>query len=133
MALVTEKSTPWRWNIIAHPEFKINLTFLYMHARVASQCTPLQAMVIGGSVTPQDEVAHYLLGMYCPDFPIRSFYSSQNVIQVWLRLAPQHILRFREPRFLSNYAKVSFKYEIHDNVVPVGSDQISKPPMEHND
>ncbi len=108
MALGMERSDPWRWTIRAHPEFTINLTFLYMHVAMASQCTTLQAMVIGGPLTLHKTV-------YCPEFPIMSFYSFQNVILVLLRPASQYLVRFYEQHFFKNYANFSFVYQIHDN------------------
>ncbi len=112
----SETSAVWRWTIKVHPEFKINLTFLHMHVAMTSRCTTLRAMVIDRSHIVHSNMAKGLIGWYCPEFPITSFYSSQNIMHILLRPASQNLMRFYENRYVfENYANVSFIYQIHDN------------------
>ena len=105
---------PWNWHIYANPEFKINVTFLYMRTSMASHCTTLQAMVIDSREVI--DVDNNLLGVYCPDFPVMSYYSSQNVIHIVVRPAASYLALFYKSRYLyERYGIYSFEYQIHQN------------------
>ena len=104
---------PWNWHIYANPEFKINITFLYMYSTMTSQCETLQAMVIDS----RDSIdIDHVIGVYCPNFPVMSFYSTQNVVHIALRPAPRNLALFYKSRYLyENYANCSFEYQVHEN------------------
>ncbi len=67
MVLGSESFAPWWWKMRSHPEFKINVTFLYIHVAMTSQCITLQASVFGGPGTGPINMIQDLLGVFCPD------------------------------------------------------------------
>ncbi len=109
------KTDIWYWIIKVNIEYKINLTFLYMHVSMVSQCSTLQALVSGFRVHhPIKEDEHILLGVYCPDFPVLSFFSTGNSVRISLKPAVSFLmLLYRNHLFDEKYGNCSFLYQIH--------------------
>ena len=104
----------YSWNISVLVSFKINITITEMLVSYLPLCTTMYSAI--SDVMPDGSFS--LLGIHCPNHPIRSFYSSGHVARVAL-FTPENFLylhMFSRSRMqVNSFGEFTFLYQVHDN------------------
>ena len=109
-----DKDFKWLWQIHVNQHFIVNVTFLSLESRFYPPCITRRALI--QETRGIDLSQKRILGVFCPNNPPQSFYSSGNNVQINV-----HTWYIYEDFFLENYyfnqwmGRVSFTYEILDN------------------
>ncbi len=109
-----DRGLTWLWQIHVNKHFIINVTFLSLESRFYPPCITRRAIL--EEKRNIDLTQKRTLGVFCPNNPPQSFYSTGNNVVINV-----HTWRVYEDFFLKNVyinqwiGSVSFTYEILDN------------------
>ena len=109
-----DKSLTWLWQIHVNKHFIINVTFLSLESRFYPPCITRRAIIKESHYI--DRAQKRTLGIFCPNNPPQSFYSTGKNVAINV-----HTWRKYEDFFLKNayinqwIGSVSFSYAILDN------------------
>ncbi len=104
----------WLWQIQVNQHFIINVTFLLLESRFYPPCITRRALI--QETRDLDLLQKHTLGVFCPNNPPQSFYSSGNNLEINV-----HTWNIYEEIFWKNsyfnqwIGMVYFTYEILDN------------------
>ena len=102
----------YSWHILAEVSFKINITITEMSVSYLPFCTTMYAAI--SDVMPYNRFA--MLGIHCPNYPIRSFYSSGHAARIALFTSASRMqLNMRNMIQDDSFGDFTFLYQIHDN------------------
>ena len=108
-----DKDFKWLWQIHVNQHFIVNVTFLLLESRFYPLCITRRALI--QETRGIDLSQKRILGIFCPNNPPQSFYSSGNNVEINV-----HTWDIYEDFFWKNYyfnqwiGMVSFTYEILD-------------------
>ncbi len=104
----------YSWNISVLVSFKINITITEMLVSYLPLCSTMYSAI--SDVMPDGRFS--LLGIHCPNHPIRSFYSSGHVARVAL-FTPENFLYLHifAGIYSISFGELTFLYQVHDNYV----------------
>ncbi len=106
----------WLWEIHVNRHFIVNVTFLSLEARFYPPCITRRALIKETRHIDLSKKKKRILGVFCPNNPPQSFYSSGNNVEIKV-----YTWDIFEDFFWKNYyfnqwiGKVSFTYEVLDN------------------
>ncbi len=108
----------YSWHISVAFGFKINITVTEMSVSYLPFCTTMYSAI--SDVMKDGRFT--LLGIHCPNYPIRSFYSSSRVARVAL-FTPQSSQQLHLDSMLGDdsFGDFTFLYQLHDNDFFIGS------------
>ena len=109
-----DKAFEWLWQIHVNQKFILNLTFLSLESRFYPPCITRRALI--QETRDIDRSQKRILGVFCPNNPPQSFYSSGNNVEInvytWEIYAD---IFFKNYYFNKWIGTLSFTYEILDN------------------
>ncbi len=102
----------YSWNISVLVSFKINITITEMLVSYLPLCTTMYSAI--SDVMPDGSFS--MIGIHCPNHPIRSFYSSGHVARVAL-FTPENFLYLHmlNSMHANSFGEFTFLYQVHDN------------------
>ncbi len=109
-----DKDLTWLWQIHVNQHFIVNVTFLSFESRFYPPCITRRALI--QETRGIDLSQKRTLGVFCPNNPPQSFYSSGNNVEINI-----HTWNIYEDIFSKTYhfhqwlGTISFTYEILDN------------------
>ena len=109
-----DKDLTWLWQIHVNQQFIVNVTFLSLESRFYPLCITRRALIqeTGGIDLSQKRI----LGVFCPNNPPQSFYSSGNNVEINVHTWHIYAAFFSQNVYFNQWiGTVSFTYEILDN------------------
>ncbi len=109
----------YSWHIVAETSFKINITITEMSVSYYPLCTTMYSAI--SDINTDGSFA--LLSIHCPNYPVRSYYSSGHIARVALFM-PESFLYHHLVSMVQDdsFGDFTFLYQIQDNDFSIESE-----------